>query len=56
MTGFALRPATADDAAAVAQIWREGWSDGHRGHVPDTRVAVVAIPVPSHRFTVATVD
>jgi GNAT superfamily N-acetyltransferase len=40
MTGLALRPATADDAAAVAQIWREGWSDGHRGHVPDALVAV----------------
>ena len=40
MTGFALRPATADDAASVAQIWREGWSDGHRGHVPDALVAV----------------
>jgi GNAT superfamily N-acetyltransferase len=41
MTGIALRPATVDDAASVAQIWREGWDDGQRGHVPQALVAVV---------------
>jgi GNAT superfamily N-acetyltransferase len=40
MTGMAIRQATLDDAAAVAQIWREGWDDGHSGHVPDALVAV----------------
>jgi GNAT superfamily N-acetyltransferase len=35
-----VRPATPDDAAAVAEIWRDGWRDGHLGHVPDALVAV----------------
>ena len=30
-----LRPATAADAAVVAEIWFRGWQDGHLGHVPD---------------------
>ena len=34
-----LRPATADDADAVAQIWLDGWRDGHLGHVPASLVA-----------------
>lgn len=33
-----LRPARPDDAEAVATIWREGWRDGHLGHVPDALV------------------
>ncbi|BCJ74699.1 N-acetyltransferase GCN5 [Catellatospora sp. IY07-71] len=37
---FALRPARADDAAAVAAIWRDGWRDGHLGHVPEELVAI----------------
>ncbi|MGH3505736.1 MAG: GNAT family N-acetyltransferase [Nocardioidaceae bacterium] len=28
-----LRPATAANAAAVAEIWFHGWRDGHLGHV-----------------------
>lgn len=35
-----LRPARAEDADAVAQIWCEGWGDGHRGNVPDELVAI----------------
>jgi len=35
----ALRPAAAADVPAVARIWREGWVDGHQGHVPDALVA-----------------
>ncbi|MGY6023154.1 N-acetyltransferase family protein [Streptomyces spinosirectus] len=35
-----LRPASPADAEAVAEIWREGWRDGHLGHVPDVLVAV----------------
>jgi len=33
-----LRRARADDAAAIAQIWHEGWRDGHLGHVPEELV------------------
>ncbi len=29
-----LRPATADDVEAVAELWHRGWHDGHAGHVP----------------------
>ena len=35
-----VRPATADDADAVAAIWRDGWRDGHVGLVPDALAAV----------------
>jgi GNAT superfamily N-acetyltransferase len=35
-----LRPATPDDAAAIAAIWSAGWRDGHLGNVPDELVAV----------------
>ncbi|HEV7721510.1 MAG TPA: GNAT family N-acetyltransferase [Iamia sp.] len=30
-----IRPATDDDAAAIARVWHEAWGDGHTGHVPD---------------------
>ena len=40
MTAPVVRPATPDDAAAVAAIWRDGWRDGHLGLVPDALVAV----------------
>jgi putative acetyltransferase len=30
-----LRPGTADDADAVAEIWFAGWHPAHAGHVPD---------------------
>jgi len=35
-----IRPAEMSDAAAVAEIWYEGWRDGHLGHVPDALVAI----------------
>lgn len=35
-----LRPASLEDAAAVAAIWSEGWRAGHLGHVPEALVAV----------------
>lgn len=35
-----LRPASLDDSKAVAEIWYQGWRDGHLGHVPDDLVAV----------------
>ena len=40
MTPPVIRPATSQDAAAVAAIWRDGWRDGHLGFVPDALVAV----------------
>jgi ribosomal protein S18 acetylase RimI-like enzyme len=30
-----IRPGEPGDAATVAQIWRDGWRDGHLGQVPD---------------------
>jgi GNAT superfamily N-acetyltransferase len=35
-----VRPATDADATAVAEIWHEGWPDGHLGHVPPALVEV----------------
>jgi GNAT superfamily N-acetyltransferase len=35
-----VRPAHADEAGVVAEIWHAGWPDGHLGHVPDELVAV----------------
>lgn len=40
MSTFSLRPARAEDAAAVGAIWADGWRDGHLGHVPQALVAV----------------
>jgi GNAT superfamily N-acetyltransferase len=30
-----LRPAAGADMGAVADLWHEGWHDGHAGHVPE---------------------
>ncbi len=35
-----IRPAEPGDAAAVAEIWRSGWRDGHLGLVPEALAAV----------------
>lgn len=40
-----IRPATDDDAAAIAHVWYEAWGDGHTGHVPD---GLLAHRRPSH--------
>ncbi len=40
MVDLTLRSATADDAGSVAQIWHDGWRDGHLGNVPDPLVAL----------------
>ncbi|MCP2327585.1 GNAT superfamily N-acetyltransferase [Hamadaea flava] len=40
MPAYAIRPARAEDAATVAEIWIKGWADGHLGNVPDELVAV----------------
>jgi GNAT superfamily N-acetyltransferase len=58
-----IRPARAEDASAVAEIWERGWHDGHDGLVPQELVDVrtpesfrerAADRVPG--TTVATVD
>ena len=35
MTEPLLRPATADDVDAVADLFHRGWHDAHPGHVPE---------------------
>lgn len=35
-----IRPATAADMGPVADLWHQGWHDGHAGHVPDALTAV----------------
>ncbi len=40
MTEPLIRPATTDDAAAVARIWEAGWRDGHLGNVPEELMRV----------------
>ncbi|KZB80307.1 GNAT family N-acetyltransferase [Amycolatopsis regifaucium] len=37
-TSVVIRPATPDDADAVAEIWYHGWRDGHLGNVPGALV------------------
>ena len=62
-SSVAIRPARAEDAAAIADIWRQGWQDGHVEHVPQELVEVrteesfgvrAAERIPN--TTVATVD
>src|SRR3954451_9956827 len=40
MRGAVLRRARSGDVAAVAAVWRDGWADGHVGHVPTELVAI----------------
>jgi ribosomal protein S18 acetylase RimI-like enzyme len=58
-----LRPASADDADAIATVWYRAWIDGHRGHVPEAllpyrRLADFRERVPGRlpATTVATLD
>ena len=39
-----IRPADDADMAAVADLWHEGWHDGHAGHVPDGLTAERTLP------------
>lgn len=61
--GVELRPARSEDAEAIADIWRQGWQDGHLGYVPQGLVDVRTEESFSTRAaeripdaTVATVD
>lgn len=38
VTDPSVRAATEADALAVAEIWHQGWIDGHLGHVPQSLV------------------
>jgi ribosomal protein S18 acetylase RimI-like enzyme len=40
MTSTNIRPARPEDAGAVAEIWYQGWCDGHLGNVPEDLVAL----------------
>ena len=40
MLAISLRPARAEDATAIAEIWQHGWRDGHLGNVPEALVEV----------------
>jgi ribosomal protein S18 acetylase RimI-like enzyme len=35
---FDVRPAVAEDASSVADIWQAGWREAHLGHVPPALV------------------
>ena len=39
-----MRNATEDDAEEIAQLWHQGWRDGHLGLVPDALVAARSLP------------
>jgi hypothetical protein len=40
MPAMNLRPARAEDAAVIAEIWLHGWRDAHVGNVPEALVEV----------------
>ncbi|MYS86878.1 GNAT family N-acetyltransferase [Embleya scabrispora] len=40
-----LRPASPGDVGTIAEIWQQGWRDGHLGHVPEALVAVRSAPL-----------
>lgn len=63
MPAPSLRPGTADDAAAVADLWHRGWHDAHAGHVPEGLTAARTLaafreraPLRVSDTTVAVVD
>jgi GNAT superfamily N-acetyltransferase len=51
-----LRPATDADMAAVADLWHEGWHDGHAGHVPDGLTAARTLPAFHERTPMRVAD
>ena len=50
-----IRPATAAEMSAVADLWHEGWHDGHAGHVPDGLTAARTLEA-FHERTPSRVD
>jgi ribosomal protein S18 acetylase RimI-like enzyme len=60
---FQIRPATAADVEAIADVWHGAWGDGHRGHVSDALLPYRErdhfrdrVPQRIPRTTVATLD
>jgi len=44
-----LRPALAEDVAAIARLWLAGWREAHEGHVPDELVRHRTLAALRHR-------
>jgi GNAT superfamily N-acetyltransferase len=40
VTSITIRPAAAQDALAIAEIWESAWRDAHLGNVPDSLVDI----------------
>ncbi|CAB4944864.1 unannotated protein [freshwater metagenome] len=51
-----IRPAVAADMAAVADLWHQGWHDGHAGHVPDGLTAARTLPAFHERTPARVAD
>ena len=51
-----LRPAVLSDAPVVAQIWHQGWIDGHLGHVPQSLVDARSVESFQHRTPLRVAD
>ena len=49
MSDTILRPARGTDVDRIAEIWHEGWHDGHAGHVPDGLTAARTLPAFTER-------
>lgn len=51
-----IRPAVAADMAAVADLWHQGWHDGHAGHVPEGLTAARTLPAFHERTPARVAD
>lgn len=51
-----IRPAGAADMAAVADLWHQGWHDGHAGHVPEGLTAARTLPAFRERTPARVAD
>ena len=51
-----IRPAVAADMAAVADLWHQGWHDGHAGYVPDGLTAARTLPAFHERTPARVAD
>lgn len=51
-----IRPAVAADMAAVADLWHQGWHDGHAGHVPEGLTAARTLPAFHERTPTRVAD
>ena len=49
MSETILRPASDTDVDRIAEVWHEGWHDGHAGNVPDGLTAARTLPAFTER-------